>query len=263
MGLLMCPPAHYGIQYEINPWMSTTRQSDPQRARRQWSDLRHILEQRLCLEMEFVDPVAGLPDMVFTANAGLVWRHKFISSNFRHEVRRGEVPHFIEWFRRRGFEIVRLPDELFFEGQGDLLASGDVWFAGYHIRSDVLAHQRVAEIIEAEVLSLELTDRWFYHLDTCFCPLGSGRALYYPAAFDRYGQEVLQSRIAELIPVCAAEAQRFACNAIVADNAIVLNEGCPQARERLQQLGFAVHETPLDEFIKAGGSAKCMVLTIA
>ena len=262
MGLLMCPPAHYGIQYEINPWMSTRRQSDPQRARSQWSDLRHILQHRLSLQVEFVDPVAGQPDMVFTANAGLVWRHKFIASNFRHEVRRGEVPHFIEWFRRREFEIVRLPDELFFEGEGDLLACGDAWFAGYHIRSDVLAHQRVAEIIEAEVLSLELTDRWFYHLDTCFCPLGAGRALYYPAAFDRYGQEVLQSRIAELIPVCAEEAQRFACNAIVADNAIVLNKGCPEVRERLQQLGFVVHETALDEFIKAGGSAKCMVLTI-
>src|SRR5678809_1306442 len=87
MGLLMCPPAHYGIEYEINPWMSTRRQSDPQRARSQWSDLRHILQHRLSLQVEFIDAVAEQPDMVFTANAGLVWRHKFIASNFRHEVR--------------------------------------------------------------------------------------------------------------------------------------------------------------------------------
>src|SRR5262245_746574 len=262
MRLLMCPPDYYGIEYEINPWMSKGRQSDRERARRQWSDLRQILESRLRLKIDLVEPIAGLPDMVFSANAGVVWGKKFIASNFRHDVRRGEVPICVEWFCRQGFEIVRLAEELFFEGEGDLLRCGDVCFAGYQIRSDIRAHQRVAEIIESEVLSLELTDRWFYHLDTCFCPLGRERALYYPPAFDEYAREVLQSNIAELIPVDAGEAQRFACNAIVAGNAIVVNDGCPETREKLQSLGFTVYETPLDEFIKAGGSAKCMVLTI-
>ena len=262
MRLLMCPPDHYSIEYEINPWMSKDRQTDRQHAHRQWSDLRQILETCLSSKIDLVEPIAGLPDMVFSANAGVVSGKKFITSNFRHDVRRGEAPYFVEWFLRQGFEIVRLPDEYFFEGEGDLLSRGDGCFAGYRIRSDILAHQRVAEIIESEVLSLELTDDWFYHLDTCFCPLGAGRALYYPPAFDRYARDVLQSHIAELIPVAAAEAQRFACNAIVAGNAIVMNDGCPEAREKLQGLGFTVYETPLDEFIKAGGSAKCMVLTI-
>lgn len=262
MRLLICPPDYYGIEYEINPWMSKSRETDRERAHRQWSDLRQILETRLSLKVGLVEPIAGLPDMVFSANAGVVWGAKFIASNFRHEVRRGEVPFYVEWFRRQGFEIVRLAEELFFEGEGDLLRCGDVCFAGYQIRSDILAHQRVAEIIEREVLSLELTDRWFYHLDTCFCPLGAERALYYPPAFDQYAREVLQSRIAELIPVAAAEAQRFACNAVVAGNAIVMNDGCPETKETLQSLGFTVYETLLDEFIKAGGSAKCMVLTI-
>ena len=262
MRLLMCPPDHYGIEYEINPWMSRSRQSDRERACRQWSSLKEILAARLSLDVQLVDPVAGLPDMVFTANAGVVWQGKFIASNFRHDVRRGEVPHFIEWFRRQGFEIVRLSEECYFEGEGDLLRCGDGFFAGYHIRSDILAHRRLAEIIESEILSLELTDDWFYHLDTCFCPLGPGLALYYPPAFDTYAREVLQSHIAELIAVSAAEARRFACNAVVADRAVVMNDGCPGVREKLADRGFTVYETPLDEFIKAGGSAKCMVLTI-
>jgi N-dimethylarginine dimethylaminohydrolase len=258
----MCPPDYYGIEYEINPWMSKSRQSDRQRARFQWMDLRQILETRLALDVQLVSPIAGLPDMVFTANAGVVWGRKFIASNFRHEVRRGEAPYFVEWFRSHGFDIVRLPGEYYFEGEGDLLRCGDVLFAGYHIRSDILAHQRIAEIVEAEVLSLELADPWFYHLDTCFCPIGSERALYYPPAFDDYAREVLQSRIADLIAVEEAEAQRFACNAIVAGNAIVMNAGCPEVKEKLQSLGLTVYETPLDEFIKAGGSAKCMMLTV-
>ena len=262
MRLLMCPPDHYGIEYEINPWMSKSRQSDPQRARQQWSKLREILENHLSVNVHLVDPIDRLPDMVFTANAGIVWQRKFIASNFRHDVRRGEVQYFIDWFRRQGFEIIRLPDDCYFEGEGDLLRCGDVFFAGYHIRSDILAHQRVAEIIESEILSLELTSDWFYHLDTCFCPIGPGRALYYPRAFDRYARDVLESRIADLIAVRTDEARRFACNAIVADNAVTMNDGCPQVKEKLQSLGVTVYETPLDEFIKAGGSAKCLALTI-
>ncbi|HXG50017.1 MAG TPA: arginine deiminase-related protein [candidate division Zixibacteria bacterium] len=263
MKLLMCPPTYYGIEYEINPWMSRSRPSDRRLAEEQWRRLRGVLEERLGVEVELIDPAPGLPDMVFTANAGLVWERRFISSNFRPEARRGEQAHFERWFHDRGYEIVRLPPELYFEGEGDLLRCGELWFAGYHIRSDIAAHQKVAEIVEREILSLELTDDWYYHLDTCFCPLGDGRALFYPPAFDAYARRVLEENVPELIAVRAEEAARFACNAIVAGNAVVMNDGCPAVRERLEDLGFAVFETPLGEFLKAGGSAKCLALTIA
>jgi N-dimethylarginine dimethylaminohydrolase len=262
MRLLMCPPDYYGIHYEINPWMSRSRRSSRRRAYQQWSELRRILEDRLSNSVNLVQPKPGLPDMVFTANAGIVWKHKFIASNFRHEVRRGEVPHFEAWFRDRGFEIVRVPPEYYFEGEGDVLRCGEHWFGGYHIRSDILAHHKVAEIIESEILSLELTNEWFYHLDTCFCPLGDGRALFYPAAFDSYARKVLENHIPSLIAVSAAEAARFACNAFVAERQVVMNDGCPKVRAQLESAGLKVHATPLDEFIKAGGSAKCMVLSI-
>jgi N-dimethylarginine dimethylaminohydrolase len=262
MQLLMCPPSHYGIEYEINPWMKRSRPSDHRRAARQWNNLRRMLAEKLPAEIHLIEPKSGLPDMVFTANAGLVWQNKFIVSNFRHEVRRGEAPHFEKWFRERGFESVHLPEQYYFEGEGDLLRSGELCFAGYHIRSDMIPHQKVAEVIEREVLSLELTSDWFYHLDTCFCPLSQEAALFYPQAFDVYARRVLENQIPVLIPVPREEAERFACNAVVAGKNIVMNTGCPVVRERLEELGFHIYETPLDEFLKAGGSAKCLTLII-
>jgi len=262
MRLLMCSPEYYGIEYEINPWMKRGRQADVRLAREQWNRLHRLLRLDFAADIETVTPAPGLPDMVFTANAGLAWNGKFIVSNFRHEVRRGEAGHYETWFRDHGFEILRLPEECYFEGEGDLLRCGDLWFAGYHIRSDIASHQRVAEIIEQEILSLELTNDWFYHLDTCFCPLPLGRAMFYPPAFDSYALKVLESHIPELIPVSAQEAGRFACNAVVLDNKIGINDGCPELRQRLESAGFTLFETPLGEFVKAGGSAKCLVLKI-
>jgi N-dimethylarginine dimethylaminohydrolase len=262
MQLLMCPPSYYGIEYEINPWMKRSRQSDAGLARHQWTELHRILADKLSAELYSIDPQPGLPDMVFTANAGVVWQGKFIVSNFRHDVRRDEAAHFARWFRARGLEIIHLPEEYYFEGEGDLLRCGDLWFAGYHIRSDVMAHQQVAEIIEREILSLELTSGWFYHLDTCFCPLSDKAALFYPPAFDDYAKVVLENHIPDLIAVPTNEAKRFACNAVVSADNIVMNTGCPVVRAKLEDLRFNVYETPLDEFLKAGGSAKCLTLMI-
>lgn len=262
MKLLMSPPTYYGIEYEINPWMSRSHQSNPQQAWQQWEGLRRLLQDQLAVDVRVIEARQGLPDMVFTANAGLVWQNKFIVSNFRYDVRRGEAAYFEEWFHQGGFEIVHIPQEHLFEGEGDLLKCGEAWFAGYHIRSDIAAHQRVAEIIEQEILSLELTNDWFYHLDTCFCPLREGQALFYPAAFDSYARKVMEDNIPQLFAVSKEEAAKFACNAIVIGDSIVINDGCPMAREQVESLGFTVFETPLGEFLKAGGSAKCLALTI-
>lgn len=262
MKLLMCPPLYYGIEHEINPRMSRSHQSNPQLAQEQWRALYRLLEDHLGAEIALLEPRKGLPDMVFTASAGLVWGNKFIASNFRHEARRGEAPFFDNWFQVRGYEIFYLPEENFFEGEGDLLLCGDLFFAGYHIRSGITSRQKVAEILGREILSLELTNEWFYHLDTCFCPLGKGQALFYPAAFASDALKVLEDKIGALIPVPEEEARRFACNAIVVEKNVVMNDGCPQTREKLRALGFSVLETPLSEFIKAGGSAKCLVLKV-
>lgn len=262
MRFLMCSPNYFNIEYEINPWMSRSRQANGPRSQEQWEKLFRLLTEQVGAHIELIEPQPNLPDMVFTANGGLVWNDHFIVSNFRHEVRRPESQAHETWFTSQGYEIHHLPSDCFFEGEGDLLRCGNRWFAGYHIRTDIRSHQKVAEILQQEILSLELVNDWFYHLDTCFCPLDDGTALYCPNAFDTYAQTVLANHIPELIPVASNEAERFACNAIVQGKKIVMNTGCQSLRERLERSAYQVFETPLDEFIKAGGSAKCLVLNL-
>jgi N-dimethylarginine dimethylaminohydrolase len=257
----MCPPDHYGIEYEINPWMNRSLGAIRELAFTQWRNL-HTALTNLGVTIETLAPVPGLPDLVFTANAGLVYRTMFLSSRFKHEVRAKESPVFDAWFAAHGFTVEHLPQNVYHEGAGDALFCGDILFAGYRIRSDALAHQWVAQKLGVRVLPLELVNTRFYHLDTCFCPLAPGVALYYPDAFDPYAQRVLHTHISTLIPVTDEEAHRFGCNAVVVGKTVVHNSRCPRLAEELAKHGYESVEVELDEFLKAGGSAKCLTLRL-
>lgn len=259
--ILMCSPEHYGIDYEINPWMDRHQGCDGRLAMEQWYALRRVLEEAGA-RISCLTPVAGLPDMVFTANAALVYQDRAILARFRHPERQGEEPHNERWLGAQGFRVHRLPADLYFEGAGDALFYGDTLFAGYRIRSAARGHQRVGAMLGCRVIPLELVDPYCYHLDTCFCPLDAHTAIYYPAAFDEYGQRVLKQLIVDPIPVEETEARHFACNAVVVGRTVITNTGCPQLHKQLQARGFTTRETPLSEFVKAGGSAKCLTLRL-
>jgi N-dimethylarginine dimethylaminohydrolase len=259
--ILMCPPDFYGIEYEINPWMSRDRPSDRAMAVLQWVGLCQLL--RLTgAEILTQDPIEGLPDLVFTANAALIFQQRAIISHFRHPERQKEEPYDAAWFDAHGFRVEQAPAGMFFEGAGDALFCGDTLFAGYRIRSDARGHQQIGEMLGTRVIPLELVDPYYYHLDTCFCPLAPGQAIYYPAAFDAYGRDVLEQLVPELISVHEDEARRFACNAVVVGRQVVTNSGCERLHADLRARGFEPRETPLDEFVKAGGSAKCLTLRL-
>ena len=259
--ILMCPPDHYGIEYEINPWMNRSLGAVRQLAFQQWTALRDTL-LGLGVQIETLTPRPGLPDLVFTANAGLVFRDLFLSSSFRHEVRAKESPIFDEWFASNDYHVEHLPDGMFHEGAGDALFCGDILFAGYRQRSDANAHQWVGQRLGVRVLPLELVNPRYYHLDTCFCPISRTEAIYFPDAFDSYGRRVLASHVPTLIPVEEAEARRFGCNAVVVGKSIVHNSRCPKLGESLAARGYKAIEVELDEFLKAGGSAKCLTLRL-
>jgi N-dimethylarginine dimethylaminohydrolase len=259
--ILMCQPRYFGIEYEINPWMDVRLGSDSERAGRQWDALYQALRD-LGVAVDLIEPAPGLPDLVFTANAGLIYGRLFLSSQFRFGVRRGETAHFEGWARSRGLEVVHLPAGCYFEGAGDALFCGETLFAGYRFRSDVQSHQWVGERLGVEVLPLELVDPRFYHLDTCFCPLGPDQALYYPGAFDDYGRSVLRARVPHLMEVSAEEAIAFSCNAVVVGRTVVLNRGAPKLAEALGAAGFRVQPLEFTEFLKSGGSAKCLTLRV-
>ena len=259
--ILMCPPDFYGVHYEINPWMNKERGVDHERAVQQWTGLRDILID-VGAQVSLLEPVDGLPDLVFTANAALIFKRTAILSHFQHEQRQGEEPHDQRWLEAEGFEVKLLPEGMYFEGAGDALFCGNTLFAGYRIRSDARAHQTVGEMLGVRVIPMELVDGYYYHIDTCFCPLRPNMAIYYPGAFDEYGRRALREMVDDLIVVDEEEAKAFSCNAVVVGDTVVTNVGCPELHANLQQRGFTTVATPLDEFVKAGGSAKCLTLRL-
>ena len=259
--LLLCPPDYYGIEYEINPWMNRAENAVPEIARQQWGGLMTKLENLGC-QVELLKPVAKLPDMVFTANAGMVVGQRFIRSNFRFAERRGEEPYYDEWFKLHGYEIVHLPKELYFEGEGDALFCSDILFCGYRFRSDIRSHQHLGELLKCLVISVELVEDRYYHLDTCFCPLSDGAAVWYPGAFDSYGQSAIRHHLNDLIEVHPEEATHFACNAIVLGKDVVLPEATPRLTAELNGRGYRTHPLPMTEFLKAGGACKCLCLLL-
>lgn len=259
--VLMCEPVHYYIAYEINPWMRRANAVDRPRAARQWQRLLEALRS-LDVEVELVEQGRAVPDMIFTANAGLVCRDTFFPSNFRFPERQPEAAQFVRWFQDHGYTIESIHEPHFWEGEGDVLFGGDRVYAGYRFRTEFRALDHLEEMLGLPMDRLELVDERFYHLDTCFCPLRSGTALYFPLAFSQEAQELLRSHVSDLIPVDEHDALRFACNALVVNNAVVLNDGCDRTYDILADRGFQSVQVPTDEFIKAGGSVKCLVLTL-
>ncbi|MCA9101185.1 MAG: amidinotransferase [Planctomycetales bacterium] len=259
--ILMCRPSYFGIEYEINPWMNVHSGADAVLAVQQWEGLRRLLVDAGAA-IEEVTPIAGLPDLVFTANAGLVFRERVIVSRFRHAQRQGEEPHLRNWFHRHGYTIEATPDGTYFEGAGDALFCGETLIAGYRIRSDALGHQRIGARLGCRVLPVELVNDSFYHLDTCFCPLSPTTAIWYPAALDEYGRRAIAGAVEHLIEVDDEEARRFACNAVVVGRNVITNTGCDALAAQLASRGYIHQQTPLGEFTKAGGSAKCLTLRL-
>jgi len=261
----MCAPDHYDVDYVINPWMEgNIHKSSREKAVSQWNGLYQILKDRSIVDL--VPPQKGWPDMVFTANAGLVLGKTAVISRFFHKERQGEEPYFKQWFEQQGFTVYELPKDLPFEGAGDALfdREGRWLWAGYGFRSELDSHPYLAKWLDIEVLSLRLIDERFYHLDTCFCPLSGGYLLYYPDAFDAYSNRLIEMKVPQekRIIVEEPDAVNFACNAVNVNQIIVMNKISEALKGQLQNAGFEVVETPLSEFLKAGGAAKCLTLRV-
>jgi N-dimethylarginine dimethylaminohydrolase len=262
---LMCPPEYFTVAYIINPWMhGNLRKIDNAVAKQQWRSLYDTLTDVATVRL--VLPQPSSPDMVFTANAGLAKGRDFIVSRFRYPERQYEEPYFADWFMDRGYEVTLMPRDLPFEGAGDALFDrGDscLWMAHGH-RSLSTAREVLAQRLGIEVVAMKLVDQRFYHLDTCFCPLEGGYTMYYPPAFDDDSRRLIEARVpqSKRIAVSEEDALAFACNAVNIDSTVVVNRASAAFVKALAKHGFEVVQTPLSEFMKAGGSAKCLTLRL-
>jgi N-dimethylarginine dimethylaminohydrolase len=239
-------------------------QVDPDVALRQWTEFYHALKRTA--EVHLIEPQSHVPDLVFTANSGLMIEGHYIPSRFKHEERRREEPIFREWFETRAARTTRLPKNLFFEGAGDALVQPgrNLLWAGYGFRTDRESHQFLADQLKLEVLSLRLIDPRFYHLDTCFCPLLKDQVMYYPRAFDKGSLKIIEARVRpeNRIIVPEEDAIHFTCNAVLADQMLFLNHASPETVQLIEQKGYKPIIQPVFEFLKAGGANKCLTLAL-
>ncbi|MGH9186377.1 MAG: dimethylarginine dimethylaminohydrolase family protein, partial [Acidimicrobiales bacterium] len=258
---LMCPPQHFGVLYEINPWMHREVAVDHDRAFVQWEQLATNL-RAAGAEVEAMEPRPHVPDLVFTANAGLVNGTQFVPSHFRYPQRQPETEVFAAWFAARGFTVDRLPVDLDHEGAGDALPFDGMLLSGYRPRSDATAATVVSELLDVPVRSVELVDERLYHVDLTFCPLDDRRAICAPSGWDAYGRKVVEALVPEPLWLEEDEALTFCANSVVVGTNIVMPSVPSRVGRRLEGWGFSVIESPVDEFLKAGGGCRCLTLAL-
>jgi N-dimethylarginine dimethylaminohydrolase len=266
---LLCRPDDFDVLYEINPWMHAEVKPDRDKAAAQFEGLVHALREAGA-ELEFLDPVPGLPDLVFTANAGIVNGRQFVPACFRHPERQGETPYDVAWFEAHGFEVTPLPPGVHHEGAGDALpfaappgeGPGMVLISGYRFRSDYGAHLELSRLLGVPVRAVELVDERLYHLDLCFCPLDDTHAMVAPLGLDRYGLAVVEAIVPEPLVLEDDEALAFVANSVVVGRTIVMPSCPPRVGTVLERWGFEIAVAPVDEFLKAGGGCRCLTLAL-
>ena len=258
---LLCPPTHFSVAYEINPWMSTGVEVDRDRAQHQWEALASALEQAGAT-VEVQPPHPAVPDLVFTANAGIVSGRTFVPAHFRHPERQPETDLAIAWFEGAGYEVLRLSPDVDHEGAGDALPFGGVLVSAYRFRSDAAAHAQMSKLLNVAVRSVELVDPRYYHLDITFCPLDSTRAIVWPGAWDSYGCTVMEALVPEALVLEAEEAAAFVANSVVVGRTVLMPSCPPRVGRQLEAWGFTPVEVNVSEFLKAGGGCRCLTLAL-
>lgn len=256
---LMCRPTHFDVTYSINPWMEPAKPTDPALALLQWEKLYRRLRE-LGHQVDLVPPLPGLPDMVFAANAATVVDGRVLATRFRHPERQPETPAYLTWFESHGFTIHH--GNHINEGEGDILFTGTHLLAATGFRTDRRAHAEIADCFGLPVVTLELVDPYFYHLDTALAVLAHEEIMYYPPAFSPASQSVLSTLYPSAIHATRPDAENFAMNAISDGRHVLLPHQTTTLSTTLRHHGFLPIPTNLSELLKAGGGAKCCVLEL-
>ncbi|HST48013.1 dimethylargininase [Jatrophihabitans sp.] len=256
---LMCPPVHFDVCYSINPWMEPEKPTDGGLALVQWERLINLF-RGLGHQVEQIQPVPGLPDMVFAANGATMVDGKVLSARFRYPQRADEGPAYADWFRQRGYQVHEA--EHINEGEGDYLVTGSRILAGTGFRTDRLSHEEAARFFGLPVQSLTLVDPRYYHLDTALAVLDHDEIMYYPQAFSPDSQQVLRELYPDAILATDADAEVFGLNAVSDGRHVLLASQATHLIEELWARGFVPIGVDLSELLKSGGSAKCCTLEL-
>ncbi len=256
---VMTPPAYFAVEYVINPWMDTATPVDTELALAQWATLCRTYKE-LGHVVDIVDPVPGLPDMVYAANGGLVAGGVAVVARFAHPQRAGEAAAYAEWMARHGYQPVQTRHTN--EGQGDLLMAGSILLAGHGFRTDRRAHDEIAQVLGLAAYSFELVDPRFYHLDTALAVLDDTTIAYYPPAFSGTSRVSLRTLFPDAIQVASADAYVLGLNVVSDGYNVVLPAAATGFAAQLRDAGFNPVGVDLSELLKGGGSIKCCTLEV-
>jgi N-dimethylarginine dimethylaminohydrolase len=263
--VLMCKPDYFTVVYRINPWMDPALPTDTSLAVQQWQTL-YDTYVGLGFDVHLIDPIDGLPDMVYAANGGFVIDNIAYGASFTYPQRQPEGPAYMDWFRDNGFDV-REPREIN-EGEGDFLLVGDVILAGTGFRSNSDSHEELAAISGREVITLNLINPSFYHLDTAIAVLdgspesGKGEIAYLPSAFDEPSLEILRERYPEAILVTEEDAAVLGLNSFSDGYNVVIASRAINFERQLRERGFNPIGVDLSELLLGGGGVKCCTLEL-
>lgn len=271
--VLMVRPLHYSVDYVINPHMADqVGKVDKTEAHNEWNLVRSLFDQ-IGINIRVMEDQEGLPDMVFCANQSLPYIDKegqrhVLMSIMHADQRKKEIPYFEQWYRQNGYEMHYLDEGKIkhFEGGGDAIwhTGKRLLWGGHGYRSSLDAYQTISDIYDLPIITLELVDEAFYHLDTCFCVLDEQTVLIYPDAFSEEGLQLIYAAFDQVIEASEYEAEElFACNASCPDGQnVIIQQGCTDVNKKLRDAGFSVHEVSTHEFLKSGGSVFCMKMLL-
>ncbi|MEU4038500.1 dimethylargininase [Streptomyces collinus] len=257
---LMCPPQHFDVTYSINPWMNPAKPVDSSLAHAQWAELKNVYES-LGHTVEVIDPIPGLPDMVFAANGATVFDGRVLAARFRHVERTAEGPAYLSWFVEHGYGDVHWPEHIN-EGAGDYLRVGRTVLAGTGFRTDPRSHAEAQEFFGLPVIGLTLVNPRFYHLDTALAVLSDTEIMYHPEAFSPGSRSVLRELFPDALLATTQDAEVFGLNALSDGRHVLLPDAAVHLKQRLRERGFEPIGVDLTELLKAGGSVKCCTLEL-
>lgn len=256
----MCAPEYFTVEYAINPWMDPDAAVDTELALRQWSELAATYE-RLGHRVHRVEPQPGLPDMVFAANSGTVIDGRVLGARFRAPERAAEAEHFRRWFLANGYGQVTMPAAVN-EAEGDFAWTGSLLLAGHGFRTDPAAHGEAQETFGVPVVSLQLVDSRYYHLDTALFVLAEGDIAYYPDAFSPGSQAVLRRLFPDAVIAAEADAACLGLNGVSDGYHVVLPAEATALAEQLTARGYAPEPVDISELRKSGGGPKCCTMEL-
>jgi N-dimethylarginine dimethylaminohydrolase len=257
--VLMCRPEFFTVSYRINPWMHPEDPTDTLLAVRQWRALYDTYVS-LGFTVELIDPLPGLPDMVYAANGGFVLDGIAYGAKFHHAERAPEGPAYMDWFREHGFDVHE-PKEVN-EGEGDFLLVGDVILAASGFRSDTSSHHEISGVYGREVVSLRLINPSFYHLDTALAVIDSETISYLPSAFDEASLQILRTRYPDAIIAIEEDAAILGLNSFSDGHNVVIAEKAVTFATDLRARGYNPIGVDLSELLLGGGGVKCCTLEL-